>query len=151
MPYRFIIQISQWEYPYSTGWITEESQLDCTQARIFLLSIVSRPALGPIHVPTQWVPELTQPGPETGHTLPSSFELKNGGAIPPLLDPSLWLGAYLIKHRSNFNFFCLYLLSLAGVKYSEKLFVVTTISNTQIHFCGQNAEFQCAKTDCTGL
>jgi hypothetical protein len=30
-------------------------------------------------------------------------KVKNGEAIPPLVHTSLWRGAYLIKHRGNFN------------------------------------------------
>jgi hypothetical protein len=77
---------------------------------IFLFSIASRPALGPIQPPIQWVPgaispEVKRPGREAGHLPPSNAEVKNGGAIPPLPDMSSWRGAYLIKHRDNFTFY----------------------------------------------
>jgi hypothetical protein len=33
-------------------------------------------------------------------------ELKNGGAMPPLPDTSLWRGAKLITHRASFPSLC---------------------------------------------
>jgi hypothetical protein len=40
---------------------------------------------------------------EANHTPPSSAEVKNNGAIPPLHNTSSWRDAYLIKHRDNFT------------------------------------------------
>jgi hypothetical protein len=56
---------------------------------IFIYSTGSRPALGPTHPPIQWVPRVLSsgiklPGRETDHSPPSSADVKNGGAIPPL-------------------------------------------------------------------
>jgi hypothetical protein len=50
---------------------------------------VSRPALGPTQPPIQWIPGNLFPGlkrgeRETDHSLPSSAEVKNVGAIPQL-------------------------------------------------------------------
>jgi hypothetical protein len=51
--------------------------------RIFPIPSVSRPALGPTHLPVQWVPRILSPGskarPErdADHTLPSSAEVVN--------------------------------------------------------------------------
>jgi hypothetical protein len=44
-----------------------------------------------------------RPGREADHSPASSAEVKNGGAIPPLLHMSSLRGASLIKHR-GFNF-----------------------------------------------
>jgi hypothetical protein len=38
------------------------------------------------------------------HSSPSSAEVKNGGAIPPLPYTSSWRGVSLIKHRDTFTF-----------------------------------------------
>jgi hypothetical protein len=57
----------------------------------------------------QWVsgalfPGVTGQGVESDHSLPSSAEVKNDRAIPPLPPMSSWHGAHLIKHRKNFTF-----------------------------------------------
>jgi hypothetical protein len=49
----------------------------------------STPALGSIQPPIQWVPgplspAVKRPGREADHSPPSSVEVKNGGAMPPL-------------------------------------------------------------------
>jgi hypothetical protein len=51
--------------------------------------VLSRPALGSIRHPIQWVPVAVCPGAKqqgrvADHSLPSSAKVKNGGAIPPL-------------------------------------------------------------------
>jgi hypothetical protein len=53
-----------------------------------LYSKASRPALGPIQPPVQWVsgapsPGIKWPRHETDHSHPSSAEVKNAGVIPP--------------------------------------------------------------------
>jgi hypothetical protein len=63
----------------------------------FLLSIASRPVLGPTQTTIHWVlgaiyPGIKWPGPEADHSPPSSVEVKNGGAIPPLPHMSSWRG-----------------------------------------------------------
>jgi hypothetical protein len=64
--------------------------LDSRQGQnIFLCTTASRPALGPTQSPIQWVPEavssgLKPPGRKAGYLPPSSAEVKNGGAIPPV-------------------------------------------------------------------
>jgi hypothetical protein len=52
-------------------------------------SIASKTALMPIQPPIQWVPgslssRVKRPGSEAYHSPPSSAEIKNGGALPPL-------------------------------------------------------------------
>jgi hypothetical protein len=59
---------------------------------------VSTPALGPTRPPIQWVPEavfpvVMLPGYEADHSPPTSVDIKNGGAVPPLADMSSWHGA----------------------------------------------------------
>jgi hypothetical protein len=68
------------------------------RVKIFLLSVVPRPALGPIQSLMQWIPAaislgVKQPDREADHSPPSSVDVKNGGAIPPLLSMSSWLSA----------------------------------------------------------
>jgi hypothetical protein len=72
-----------------TGW---------TRDKICLLSIAARPALGLTQPPMQWVrgalsPGVKRPGREADHSPPSSAEVKNGGAIPPLPNMSSWHSA----------------------------------------------------------
>jgi hypothetical protein len=58
-------------------------------AGIFLFCSASRSALGPTQSPIQRItgpvsPGETHPEREADHSPPSSAEIKNGGAIPPL-------------------------------------------------------------------
>jgi hypothetical protein len=60
-----------------------------SRGKIFLFSILSRPALTPAQSPVQLVLGalalgVKQPGHEADHSLLSSVEVKNDGAIPPL-------------------------------------------------------------------
>jgi hypothetical protein len=55
----------------------------------FFFSIASIPGLAPTQPPIQWVPEdlssgVKRSGREANRSPPSSAEVKNGGAIPPL-------------------------------------------------------------------
>jgi hypothetical protein len=51
----------------TTGWTTGRSGFDPRQGqRIFPLSSVSRPALGPTQAPVQWVPVVFSPGIKRG-------------------------------------------------------------------------------------
>jgi hypothetical protein len=54
------------------------------RVEIFLFSTASRQALRPTQTPVQVVLGLKQPGHETDYSPPSSAEVKNGCAIPPL-------------------------------------------------------------------
>jgi hypothetical protein len=76
---------------------------------IFLFTTVSRPALGPIQLPIQWVPgalsqRVKRPGLETDNSPPSSDEVKMRGAISslPQYASMAWC---LVKHRDNFTFY----------------------------------------------
>jgi hypothetical protein len=66
------------------------------RSRVF--SIASRPTLGPTQPPIQWVPGalsrlVKRQGREADYSPPSSAEVKNVGAIPPLPHTSSWRGA----------------------------------------------------------
>jgi hypothetical protein len=64
------------------------------RSKIFLFFTASRPALGPTQPHIQWVPGALSPGQEADHSPPSSAEVKNDGAIPPLPHMSSWCGAW---------------------------------------------------------
>jgi hypothetical protein len=69
-----------------------------SRGKIFLFYVASRPTLGPTQPPIQWVPRagfpwIKRPGRKADHSPPSSAEVKNGGAIPPLSRKSSWRGA----------------------------------------------------------
>jgi hypothetical protein len=76
---------------------------------MFLSAIASRPAPLPTQPPIQCVPgapspEIKRQGREADNSLPSSAEVKNGGAIPPL--PIYIYGIvlnYIIKYTNNFT------------------------------------------------
>jgi hypothetical protein len=56
--------------------------------RDFLFSVKSRAALGPTQPPIQWLLVPVSPGvkrhvSDSDHSSPSSYKVKNGGAIPP--------------------------------------------------------------------
>jgi hypothetical protein len=59
------------------------------KSKKYLFSAASRPSGGSIQPPVQWVPGAFSPGikrqrRESDHSILSSAEVKNGGAIPPL-------------------------------------------------------------------
>jgi hypothetical protein len=71
------------------GYKAGRPGFDSQQGRIFLSYTASRQTLGPIQSPIRWVPwalswGVKQPGHEADHSSPSSAEVKNDGAIPPL-------------------------------------------------------------------
>jgi hypothetical protein len=60
-----------------------------SRRKIFLFSIASTPGLRPTQPPLQWVqrtfaPGVKRPWHEADHSSPSSAEVKDSGAIPPL-------------------------------------------------------------------
>jgi hypothetical protein len=66
--------------------------------RKFLFFTVFRPVLGPTQPPIQWVPGALSPGAkrpgrEPDHSPPTSAEINNGGAIPPLPHTVSWRAA----------------------------------------------------------
>jgi hypothetical protein len=66
--------------------------------KFFSSTITARSALGPTQSSIQWLPGVVFPGlkrqrRESDHSPPSSAEVKNGGAIPPLPHTSSWRGA----------------------------------------------------------
>jgi hypothetical protein len=68
------------------------------RGKIFLFSIASILALGPNQPPIQWVPGGDfhggkAAGCEADNSPPSSAEVKNGGAIPPLSHMCSWHSA----------------------------------------------------------
>jgi hypothetical protein len=74
----------------------------------FLFTTASRPALGPIQPPVQWVPGalslgVKQPSSETDHSPPSSAEVKNAWSYTSTLTTPSRRGAQL-KHRDSFTF-----------------------------------------------
>jgi hypothetical protein len=94
-----------------TRWPGRDSR---QRQEIFVYTKASRPGLGPIQTPIQWVPGalsswVKRPGRETDHSPPSSAEVRNGGAIPPIPHILSWHRAQLINHRNNFYIFCLLL------------------------------------------
>jgi hypothetical protein len=59
----------------ATGWRGQSSSTN--RGKIFLLSMSSRPVLGPAQTPIQWVPEVKRPGREAHHSPPTSAEIEN--------------------------------------------------------------------------
>jgi hypothetical protein len=78
-------QLSQ----YSDGLQAGQPGFEFWQGQDFLLSTMSRLALGPTQPPIQCIPGVISlgekpPGHDTDHSPPSSKKIKNGGVIPPL-------------------------------------------------------------------
>jgi hypothetical protein len=89
------VYLENWEPGYlsgkAMGYRLDDRGFDFRQElEIFLITTATRPALGLIEPPIQWVPralslEVKRPGCEDDHSTPSSAEVKNlCGAIPPL-------------------------------------------------------------------
>jgi hypothetical protein len=70
---------------YSDGLRAGRSGFDFRQEKKISLISTSRTALGPIQPPIQWVRGVKRTEREADHSPPSSAEVKNGGAILPLL------------------------------------------------------------------
>jgi hypothetical protein len=71
------------------GWTTEESGFDCRVGQdAFLVSMASRPDLGPMHSPTHRIAWAVPPG-KIGRNVKltwpiSILQVKYSGAVPPL-------------------------------------------------------------------
>jgi hypothetical protein len=75
----------------------------------FLSTAVSRPTLGITQPHIQWVSGalllgVMRPDREADHSPPSSSEVQNDGAVPPLPHTSSWHGTLSLKHKNNFTF-----------------------------------------------
>jgi hypothetical protein len=85
--------------------------LDFRQGQdIFRFSVASRPALGPIQPPLQWLQAGLSPGikrqkREADHSHPSGVEVKNDRTIPSLSKTSSWRDIQSLKPRDNFTRF----------------------------------------------
>jgi hypothetical protein len=79
-----------WLSRYNDGLRARRQEFDSRQVQESLLySTEYRPAKRPTRPPTQWVRKpislgVKRPGLEVVHSPPSSAEVKNGGATPPL-------------------------------------------------------------------
>jgi hypothetical protein len=78
--------------PGRSGFDSQQGQ------EIFLVSTASRPALMHTYLPIQWIamtayPEVKRPECEADHSPPSSAEVENGGATPPLPHTFSWRSA----------------------------------------------------------
>jgi hypothetical protein len=86
---------------------------------IFVFSTAFRPALGPSQSPANgaFYPGVKRPGREADHSLPSSAEVKNGDAMPPL--PTCLHGLVLnfLSSWTIFTFPLPYLIELSHVVF----------------------------------
>jgi hypothetical protein len=71
--------------------------LDFEKGKKFL-SLAVRPDI--LWCPLTYTVRTWRPGLETHNSPPFCVEVKNDGAIPPLLHTSSWHGAKLIKHMN---------------------------------------------------
>jgi hypothetical protein len=82
----------------ATGYGLDGRGMIPGRGKIFLFSTGFGPAVGPTQPLIEWLPGdlspgIKQQGREADHSYPSSAEVKNGGAIPPLLHRSSWRSA----------------------------------------------------------
>jgi hypothetical protein len=113
---------SIWNIPVSSSQSSRDGSVGTTtgyeldgpvsipdRGKVFLFFTASRPNLGPTQHHVQLVSEALPPGVkrqrrEADHSPPTSAEVKNAGAIPPLPRMSSMHSASLIKHRDIFTF-----------------------------------------------
>jgi hypothetical protein len=88
-----------------SDWLVRPGFNSWKRQEIVLYATASRPALGPMQHSTKYVLRFLSPGREADHPPPSSAEITNGRAIPPLLHTSSWHGAQLIKHMEGHGIF----------------------------------------------
>jgi hypothetical protein len=80
------------------GWLSRYSEVRFAAGlKVILNSVTSRVDTGFVSLRVKWQ------GSEVDHSPPSSAEVKNGGAIPPL-SPCLFMSWCLIKPRNSFTF-----------------------------------------------
>jgi hypothetical protein len=102
--------------PYSSTLKVEAVSFSRQGQKSFPFSTTSRSALGPIQrTRGSLSPGIKRPGHEASHSSPSSAEVKNGRATPPLPHTSLSRGAELIKHRDDFTLITLPMLIFPAV------------------------------------
>jgi hypothetical protein len=87
------------------GWTTEGSSLSPGRIKNFLFFTSSRPALGSIQSPIQWVPgalsvEANWPGHDADNSPPVNANLKKYGFMHPPAPHKL---VQLVKHRDKFS------------------------------------------------
>jgi hypothetical protein len=70
-------------------WVDDQGWIP-GKGRIILFSIASGQALGPTQPPIQWVQWVIRQWREGDHSLPTTVEVNNGGAIPQLPNMSSW-------------------------------------------------------------
>jgi hypothetical protein len=95
----------------------------------FHFSTSSRSALGPTQPPMQWVPGAPYPGVKwparkAHHSPPTSVEVKNDAAIPPL--SHVFMSWCLIKHRGNFHLLLQNFLTFYEIRSFITLFTRTS-------------------------
>jgi hypothetical protein len=90
----------------ATGW-SARVQFPAVQYFSFHRSVQTGSGADPASCPMGTVgsfPGVKRQGREAVHSPPSSAEVKNGGAVPPLPRMPSWYSAKLNKHGDNFTF-----------------------------------------------
>jgi hypothetical protein len=103
------------------GW---KVRVRFTAVQHFFFSASSRPTLGSTQPPIQWVPGslsvgVKRQGREADHSPLYGADVKEGGAIPPLLSISSWLSAELMMYGDNFAFMGCLIVGI-GVRFQAR-------------------------------
>jgi hypothetical protein len=89
--------------PTGVGWMTVKSGFNSRQGQGIFFYLTSGRVWSPPSLlqngRSSVSPGVSRQGREADHSTPSNAEVKNGGAIPPFPNMSLWHGAQLIKSR----------------------------------------------------